>query len=310
MDIKLLKTVRFQRYALAFILTCLMLFIADLSGSKEVIFPEILALAIGAWILEKQPWYCNKRKMFLLVSIASLVGVLIVRYVQVPLIFQILIGYLFTGITLNITRTTLIPIISACILPVYMQTTTWVYPFTVTFLTLIIILLQWLMEKYHLKPKNIYTPCKYDIKEQFKMWAKLLIFLLLLAIIPTQSRNLYLLAPPLIVTFTEFANPDNKARKVPKKIFLILISAAIIGSVIKLVLSSYLHLPLTLCAAAACLIMFAAFDRLKTLFPPAGAILLLPLLLENNSLLFYPLQVAIGSMTIISLSYVLFPKKD
>lgn len=310
MDIKLLKTFRFQRYALAFILTCLMLFIADISGAKEVIFPEILALAIGAWILEKQPWYCNKRKMFLLVSIASLAGVLIVRYVHVPLIFQILIGYMFTGLTLNLTRTTLIPIISACILPIYMQTTTWIYPLSVTILTLIIIFLQWLMEKYHLRPKNIYTPCEYDIKEQFLMWGKLLIFLLLLAIIPTHSRNLFLLAPPLIVTFTEFANPQNRIRNIPKKIFLILVIAAILGSIIKLVLNSYLHFSLTLCAAAACLVLFASFDRMKTMFPPAGAILLLPLLLESNSLLFYPLQVAAGSMVIISLSYVLFPKKS
>lgn len=287
-----------------------MLFIADISGAKEVIFPEILALAIGAWILEKQPWYCNKRKMFLLVSIASLAGVLIVRYIHIPLIFQILIGYLFTGITLNITRTTLIPIISACILPIYMNTTTWIYPLSVTALTLIIIIFQWLLEKYHLRPKNIYTPCQYDIKEQFKMWGKLLLFLLLLAIIPTHSRNLYLLAPPLIVTFTEFANPENKVRRIPKKIFLILVIGAIVGSVIKLVLSSYLHLPLTLCAAAACLVLFAAFDKIKTLFPPAGAILLLPLLLDTNSLLFYPLQVALGSLIIISLSYVLFPNRN
>ena len=46
-------------------------------------------------------------------------------------------------------RTNFIPIISACILPIYMRTDSWVYSIAVSVMALLIIVGQWFMEKYH-----------------------------------------------------------------------------------------------------------------------------------------------------------------
>lgn len=55
MNIDALKRIRIERYIFAAIMAFAMVIIAEISGEKEIIFPEICALTIGAWISEKQP---------------------------------------------------------------------------------------------------------------------------------------------------------------------------------------------------------------------------------------------------------------
>lgn len=309
MNTAVLKRIRFGRYIFALVMTILMVAIAEISGEKEIIFPEIVALTIGAWISERQPWNSNKRKMFLLVSLASVVGVCVVRYMHVPLIAEVIMCFAFTGIALTLTRTTLVPIISACILPVYLQTTSWVYPISVTTMALVIIFMQWCMEKFGLRPHNSYEPCHFDYKIELKKWSKLIIVFSLIALIPFNCNAIYFIAPPLIVTFAEFANVKSPLRKCPIRIFWILVLASASGTILREVLNMYLHLPLALCAAIACMILFATFERAHTLFPPAGAILLIPMILRLEDLRYFPFEVAVGAAILIPAAMLLFREK-
>ena len=306
MNVEILKRIRIERYIFAGLMAFVMILIAELSGEREIIFPEICALTIGAWISEQQPWVCNKRKMFFLVSIASLFGMLVTRYLPIPLIFQTCLCFAFTGFILTITKTTLIPIISACILPVYLGTKSWVYPISVTIMALMIITAQWLMEKNHLKPKNEYIPCKFDYKYQIIKWSKLLIVFAILALIPFENHQIYFLAPPLIVTFAEFANPKSPMRNKPFHIIGLMTLASATGCMLREVLNLYLHLPLTICAVLACCILFVTFDKVKTLFPPAGAILLIPMILKTQYLMTLPFEVCIGATALIFTAKLLF----
>jgi hypothetical protein len=304
-----LKIIRLERYIIAGIMTIFIFAIAELSGQKEIIFPEVLAIITGAWIAEIQPWSINKRKMFLLISLSSIIGVAVVKYIPVHLFFQVCICFAFTGLSLILTRTNFIPIISACILPVYLQTTSWVYSIAVTTMALMIIFMQWIMEKRHLRPRNHYNKKDLDFKTEFKRWLKLLLVFGAISIIPISSRNIFLLAPPLIVAFTEFANPKSPLRKKALNIYFIFVLAALTGTVLKYVLTLYLHFPLTLSAIIACIILFAAFDHLHIFFPPAGAVLLLPMILRAEDLKFFPIEVAISAAILIPLAMFLFPVK-
>ena len=76
MKTELLKTLRLERYIFGIVLALSMVFVAELSNEKEIIFPEICALTIGAWVSELQPWVVNKRRIFVLMSLASIFGVL------------------------------------------------------------------------------------------------------------------------------------------------------------------------------------------------------------------------------------------
>ncbi len=283
-----------------------MVLIADISGESEIIFPEICALTIGAWISEQQPWQTNKRRIFFLMTAAALFGVIVVRYIHLPLIFQVGLCFAFTGAILTVCKTNFVPIISACILPVYLRTESLIYPISVSTMALIIIIAQWLMEKYNMRPTNNFEPCNFNIKHQIIKWSKLLLVFGLIALIPFKTHQIYFLAPPLIVMFTELSNPDSPARKKPHYIVGLMAFAAFIGCLLRLILNIHLNMPLFICTALACIILFIALDRIKIYFPPAGAILLIPMILNDSLLLNFPLEVLIGAIVLCCCAMLLF----
>lgn len=306
MNTTMLKTVRIERYALGIILALVMVFIAEISGEREIIFPEICALTIGAWVSEQQPWRTNKRRIFLLMSMAAFFGVFVTNFIPIPLIFQVCLCFCFTGVVLTILKTNFVPIISACILPVYLGTKSLVYPVSVTVMALIIIFAQYLMEKFHLRPQNKFTPLNFNIKNQIIKWTKLLAVFGLIALIPFKMHQIYFLAPPLIVMFTEFSNPKSPARgKFPYVVFLMTFGA-FLGCFIRLVLNIYFNLSLSLCTGFACLVLFILMGKIKVKFPPAGAILLIPMILDKGLLLLFPLEVFMGAVVLGFLALLLF----
>ncbi len=301
-----LKFIRIERYIFGILMALIMVFAAEFSGEQEIIFPEICALTIGSWISEQQPWAVNKRRIFFLMSFAALFGVLVVRYVNIPLIFQVCLCFAFTGFILTLFKTNFIPIISACILPVYLGTKSWVYPVSVSVMALIIIFAQYLMEKFRLRPVNKFIPCEFNIKNQIIKWSKLLFVFGLIAMIPFKTHQIYFLAPPLIVMFTEFANPKSKVRKKPFYIIGLMTFAAFTGCFLRYILNITLGLSLSLCTFLACTVLFIALGKVKINFPPAGAILLIPMILDKSLLLSFPFEVFTGALILSFVSIFLF----
>lgn len=310
MKTEFLKQVRLERYIFGILMAVSMVRLSELCGEKEIIFPEICALTIGAWISEQEPWAVNKRRIFLLMSSASLFGILIVRYCQIPLFFQVCICFAFSGFILTLCRTNFVPIISACILPVYLRTTSFVYPSAVMVMAGIIILAQWIMEKTHLRPVNKFIPCTFDLKFQIIKWLKLLIVFGLIAIIPFKVHQIYFLAPPLIVMFTELSNTKSPARSKPIYIAGLMTFAAFTGSICRLLFNVYLNISLSVCTALACIILFIALNKIKINFPPAGAVLLIPMILDEKFLHTFPLEVFVGSIVLTVAAIILFRDKQ
>lgn len=308
MNTKLLKVVKFERYLFGVLMAISMVWLAELSGEKEIIFPEICALTIGAWVSEQQPWAVNKRRIFWLMSAAAWFGVLIVRYCPLPLILQVCICFAFSGSILTACQTNFVPIISACILPVYLKTTSFVYPAAVMIMALIIIFAQWIMEKNHLRPVNKFVPCHFDLKLQIIKWTKLLTVFGLIALIPFKAHQIYFLAPPLIVMFTELSNPKSPARKKPAYIAGLMTFSAFIGSFCRLFFNVYLNMPLSICTALACCVLFIALNKVRINFPPAGAVLLIPMILDKNLLFRFPIEVFVGAVILCYVAMVLFKR--
>ena len=308
MNVHGLKVIRFERYILAILMTVTMFLIAGISGQREIIFPEVLSIMTGAWIAKTQPCSVNKRKIFSLTCLASIYGVAIVKYVHADLFFQVCLCFVITGILLSLMRTNFIPIISACILPIYMRTDSWVYSIAVSVMALLIIIGQWFMEKYHLRHINHYDKYEFDIKHEFKWWVKLFLIFGIISVLPLESRNLFFLAPPLIVTFVEFANPQSPLRKRAVNVYGIIVFASLVGTFMRFILNMYMDCPLVICAMLACICLFIVFDYSRIYFPPSGAILLLPMILRMEDLKVFPIEVAIGGAIIIPISMYLFRK--
>ncbi|WP_372520972.1 HPP family protein [Candidatus Ruminimicrobiellum ovillum] len=306
MKAEILKRIRIERYLFGIIMAFVMVFVAETAHEAEIIFPEICALTIGAWVSEQQPWMTNKRRIFILMSTAALFGVIVVKFFTTALIFQVCLCFAFTGFILTLFKTNFVPIISACILPVYLQTKSWIYPISVSLMSFIIILTQWLMEKYHFRPVNNFVPCEFNIKTQVIKWSKLLMVFGIIALIPFKTHQIYFLAPPLIVMFTELANPKSPARKKTHYIVGLMTFASAVGCILRLLLNELCGLPLYFCTALACIILFYAIDKLKIYFPPAGAILLIPMILDKYLLIKFPLEVFIGAVILSFCAITLF----
>ena len=96
-----------RRYACSLIMILLMTGVAEILHEKEIIFPEIAALIIGLWIVDKRVWHIETGQMLSLMTLGACTGVLLVLYSSFPLVVNVAITFLFAGLSLLFTRTTL-----------------------------------------------------------------------------------------------------------------------------------------------------------------------------------------------------------
>lgn len=296
-----------KRYLFATLLSVAMVLAAELIGEKEIIFPEIIALLIGAWVSPRQPWRVGKPVLPALMTISAVVGVCIVRYLPVPLLLQVGAAFLFVGISLLLCRSTLAPMLSACILPVLLHTTSWIYPVSVLAATLLIVLGRWGMEHFGLVETPLKAVDETPLQKSALHWLYLFLLFVPLSAIPVMTRQLYLIAPPLLVLFVEFSSPGAKVREHKWPILALVAFAAVLGSASKWMLVDLLGLPLTVSALATVLCLFVVMTKAELFCPPVGAIAFLPLILPTQGLWRYPLEVCAGALAFMAAAILCFP---
>lgn len=281
------------------VLACgIMFLIAELFNETEIIFPETLALLTGAWIAPKQPWNVNKKKLIICMTISAIMGICIVRFLSVPLLIKILIGFIISALILIISKCTLVPVISACILPVMLGTESIIYPVSVFCISAIVAIVQKIMENYQIREPYQHKSNEIDRIYELKKWSLLFIIFAVIAVIPVYKNMLYIIAPPMIVTFAELSCSKRTIKQI-LKIYAVLVFASVIGTASRLILNIHFNLPLTISAIIAVILILTVFRLLKTMFPPAGAICLLPMILNSDGLIKYPFLIAVGGIVII-----------
>lgn len=281
---------------------------ASATAEREIIFPEILAIAAGAWFSKKQPWRVSRPQLVLLMTAGAVFGVCAVRFFPVPKLVQTAAAFAFAALLLFFTRTTLVPMLSAAMLPVLLGTTSWVYPVSVFLLCIIIAVIQPVLQD-SAPPVKAAGNDGFDRKHEARKWLALFVFFCLTAALPLGTGHLYFIAPPLIVMFAELSNPGGTPRKHVGTVFLLMSSAALAGTVLRYGMELWLHLPLWMVGAVCAALLLLLFTRTKTVFPPAGAAMLLPLLLPANTLWLYPLELSAGCLVFIGASLLLFREK-
>ena len=305
---------KYKRYFISLVLILAMVSIAEITGEREIIFPEVAALVVGSWVLEKQPWKVSKVGLVGLMTLCSIVGVLIVRYVNLGLTMEVLIGLVFTGLILKLSKTTLVPIISACILPIVLRTETWVYPISVFILTILIVSIKYFIEDYGVS--EVREEFKEEIaklerntslrKKEFIRLFKIFITVDILTYFSVKFNITLLIAPPLIVAFIELTNEHCKFRQRSKSLLFLFIVVAILGFIFRIGFNEYLGLPLWLCTIFLLISLFICLEIFNMYFPPVAAIAVLPMLLTSKQVMFYPFQIAIGCFIFITIAMIFF----
>lgn len=248
-------------------------------------------------------------------TLCSIVGVFIVRYVNLGLTMEVLIGLVFTGLILKLSKTTLVPIISACILPIVLRTETWVYPISVFILTILIVSIKYFIEDYEVS-EEVREEFKEEIaklernnslrKKEFIRLFKIFITVGILTYFSVKFNITLLIAPPLIVAFIELTNEHCKFRQRSKSLLFLFIVVAILGFIFRIGFNEYLGLPLWLCTIFLLISLFICLEIFNMYFPPVAAIAVLPMLLTSKQVMFYPFQIAIGCFIFITIAMIFF----
>ena len=286
-------------------LVTIMVFLSEILGEKEMIFPETAALVTGAWLSPKHAWRTSREKMLLFMSISAGVGYYISAYIEdAPLYLKIVVGMLVCMALVLISQTTMLPLISACILPILTEVDNIIYPISVIILTTAVISVQIMLEKKKIKKVYKYKPIFYDVVLEIKRWTFIIAVMAIMTGFALWLDIKFIIAPPLIVAFCEFTYKKSSVRKIPVPILILMSLAAFLGAYSRLLLCTAFHLPLTLAVICVITLVLYTMKMIKVYFPPVGAIAILPFIISEDELYFYPVEVMLGGIVFITLSMI------
>ena len=272
----------------------LMVGAAELTHEKEIIFPEITALTVGFLMAPKQFWRTNALRTVILIAICAVGGICIVRFLPLALWLQVSVAFMLCQIIFIYSGTGFAPMISAMVLPVLMGSESIIYPFTAVLLTAAVLGLQSVIVKMGLREAYDFTPLPSPGPEKIKEMICRVICGAIVIFTALAFGWKFVVAPPLLVAFTEFAERNSGARKKPVRAIMTVFLCALGGAVCRLVLNMGFGLPLVITATAAAVIMIAVMYLTGMFMPPAGALSILPMIIPKNVVIYYPFQILLG----------------
>ena len=305
-----MRTKEFFSVFMAVAIVTVMTAAADLLGDKEIIFPEIAAIAAGGLIAPKLAWNTDKKRILFFITLCAVLGVGIVRFVPLPLWAQMAGAFFISQIIFIYSGTTFAPMISAIVLPVMLQTETVVYLISAVLLTTLILLSRLLLEKQKVLEKITYQKEKMPQVREYKNVALRTVIASLAIFAAVSLDAKFVVAPPLLVAFTEFSKPSCGARKKAVKAVALIGSGALIGSVFRYIFCmQFAVFPLYIAAAATMLAVILLMKKLGMFLPPAGAVSILAMLIPAHAVVWFPVQIAAGAAMAMGAA-VLFFRKD
>ena len=277
---------------------------SELLGDKEIIFPEITTITIGALASPKQSWNTSKLRLLLTITASAVVGVGLVVFIPLALVFKIPLAILCAITCVTISGTEFWPAISACVLPVLLGTRSPVYIGSAVVMTSLILLAQLLLEKFGIRDKSTFTPIKPD-RQLMMLRIKHTIAASLICVMPVITNEIFFIAPPLIVAFFEMSKPKSKLMEHSYKAALLILIGTVSGVLSRFVLTEKFGLPLAVSAMAATAVILFAVSRTKLYFPPCGAIATLPFIIPEGALLKFSFEITAGTLFFIAVAYAL-----
>lgn len=111
----------------------------------------------------------------------------------------------------------------------------------------------------------------------------------------------FIIAPPLLVAFTELSKADCPASKCKPKVVFLVSLCAFAGAAMRFILVMKCALSPAVAAVAIGILAIILVRSFRLYFPPAGAMSVLALLIPDSAVLPYTAEVALG-ITILTLA--------
>lgn len=287
-----------------FLLTVfLMVLLSIVAGEKEIIFPEVGAIAAGMFLTPHRSWMTNGRRMFLLLLVCGIIGMGIVRFVPLPLTLQMILGYAVALFIQSVSGTSFMPMISALVLPILLQTRSLLYIASIVIFTSIIIVLRKILEKSGVKAEEEFIPVQKNLPVTLSVFRLVVASVMIFAAIKTGWR--FMVAPPLLVAFTELSAYKNKViRMHPIRVIILLTLSAASGAYVRM---AFVRLPgiFTIVSLLISSVIFLIiFYHTGPMVPPAGAAMVLAYLAPEKMLATYPIQICAGISVYVGVTLI------
>lgn len=291
------------------IVISVMIGVSEILGEKEIIFPEVTALAVGMFLAPAMPWKTSYTRMLITITVCAVLGVTIVLFVPTSLWLQMSLAYFVGQIVLVLSKTSFAPMISAIVLPVMMQTKEIIYIIAAIALTTLIIVIKVILDRTKIKNKEVYVKKEWPDKGEIIKIVFRSIIVMALIYIAIKIDKRFCVAPPLLVAFTELTNVNSKARNMPVKVIATISLCALIGAMMRFIFVIQLGCALTIAAVLAGICMIIVVKTIKLYLPPAGAMTVLAMLIPKESVMIYPLQVFVGITVLFLIARFCFTKE-
>ena len=149
---------------------------SELFGEREIIFPEIAAIAVGMLLALRRPWQTSRARVLVLISLSAVVGLAVSVLLPLPLWEKMCVAFLLAQVLLIFGGTSFAPLISAAVLPVMLGTESLVYLIAAVSLTALILLVSFVLERLGLRAPEPYRPVH---PPEGRGWARVLLRCLL-----------------------------------------------------------------------------------------------------------------------------------
>ena len=275
---------------------------SELFGEREIIFPEIAAIAVRMLLALRRPWQTSRARVLVLITLSAVVGLAVSVLLPLPLWEKMCVAFLLAQVLLIFGGTSFAPLISAAVLPVMLGTESLVYLIAAVSLTALVLLVSFVLERLGLRAPEPYRPVH---PPEGRGWGRVMLRCLLGCVciaLAVTLRLRYMAAPPMLVAFTEFMNPVSRAKEQPVKAVALIALCAAAGAISRLALTVALGLPLTVSAIAAGVILLWLLREFGMLLPPAAALTVLAMLIPQSDLIVYPVEILAGVAVLMGLA--------
>lgn len=270
-------------YVIAFALILLMVTVAVLLEDREVILPEIAAMAIAMWVYREAGWIRQPSKIFLAPSITAAIG-FAVNQLPIAYVGKVILTLVLLMLFLRIIQSNLAPSIATGLLPLVMNATEWTFILSVIVFTLILMLgvLVFGLNKGLEKKVNI----EYKYMLVFLVLNFVWIGLCWIAGYPQLA-----VIPPILVVVYEVLQKPMYNGKMAFKQGLVLTLSATVGSLLYFAIDSWILVTLL-----AMLLMLVLLRIVGIRMPAVYAFPLLPFVFPEEIIARLPIGALVASV--------------
>jgi hypothetical protein len=262
--------------------------VASAAGHDELLFPELGALAAGVLIHRLAPWRTRTLDIFLLPVAAALIGYG-VNMTGFPAEVRWVLALGSILLLMRVSSSSMVPSISAALLPVLFDFTSLLYPAAVAGTTAVLAVLAVRHNRVAGTPPRLPQPSTRLLVTYWLLGSAWGVAAFALGI-------QYAAAPPILVAGLELMKTRG-AQATPKAIVLVLSVA--VGVVTHLAISNW-----ALDVAVAFLAVSLLCRFWKVVIPPAYALAILPLLIATPQLTRFLVTAAIGSLGFVAATWL------